>query len=110
MPRTQQPYPPELLDALRARSGQPAAPDRVLGERFGVSPSRVRRIRRSLGVGRSRHPNAVFPDHLLPLLGTKPDADLAREGGVSKQAVGEARKSRGIPRFNHGLSKELKAP
>lgn len=85
------------------RTGAPLAwlgtvRDAVLAERLGLREGHVRDARRRHGVP-SRWNTAWSVDWTLvdPLLGTRPDIQLARDTGISTAMVNERRHKLGVP-------------
>jgi len=73
-------------------------PDRVIADRLGVSHTTVGYHRRKLGAGAYRGRAIDRYAAVSHLFGVLPDAQLARDLGVSKQAVMRERRVRGIPK------------
>ncbi len=52
----------------------------------------------------------AIPDHLVSQLGTRPDSDIAREAGCTRQAVAKARTKAGIPAFRDAVRAAVAKP
>lgn len=83
---------PMLLDALGT------LPDSALAERFGLSVSNVKRLRRQRGIASFRDQNRpAFTPDVLELLGKQSDRAVAEQFGLTAREVRARRIELGIP-------------